>query len=178
MGVADFAKRIAESEVKERRIVDHAFTSGLLHDVGLIILATKKASVLDEAVARARAAQVSLFEVERDMLGLTHAQIGACLLELWGLPDAVVEAIGFHDLPSARPRDEFVEESADQLGGYASPRPAFAPLTAVHVANHFSEVQSSQDKEFDLRLDSNYLCQLGFDTHIERWRELCFDKSE
>lgn len=179
LSVADFAKRIAESEVKDRRLIDFSFTAGLLHDVGMIILATRRADLLDEAMYRSRTEHIPLFEAERYLLGVTHAQVGACLLELWGLPDAVVEAIAYHDAPSARPRVDVMANADHMVGGYAVTDPAarFSALAAVHVANHFSEVQTPVDGEDEAGLDTAYLDETGYTVHLEQWWDLCFKEN-
>ena len=46
-------------------------------------------------------------EGEFEVLGCDHAQAGAYLIGLWGLPDGVVEAIAFHHAPGSLPKDQF-----------------------------------------------------------------------
>ena len=181
LGVANFAKRIAESEVKEHRITDYSFTAGLLHDAGLIILATQKADELDEAIHRSRAEGIPLFKIELQIFGVSHAQLGACLLELWGLPDLVVEAIAYHEYPTARPEEDFFANE-EETGGYEGPGAAsespFTALTAVHVANHFAVAQSPGSEDYEAGLDMAYLAANGMDKQIERWWDLCFSQDE
>jgi HD-like signal output (HDOD) protein len=53
---------------------------------------------------RARREGRPTVEIERDELGVTHAELGAYLLGLWGLPDAIVEVTAWHHYPpSAAP---------------------------------------------------------------------------
>ena len=40
-------------------------------------------------------------ELEAEMLGVTHAEVGAYLLGLWGLPYPIIEAVAYHHNPSA-----------------------------------------------------------------------------
>jgi HD-like signal output (HDOD) protein len=40
-----------------------------------------------------------VFEAEEELLGTSHAEIGAYLLGLWGLPNIAVEAIAHHHRP-------------------------------------------------------------------------------
>jgi HD-like signal output (HDOD) protein len=48
-----------------------------------------------------------VFEVEEEMLGTSHAEIGAYLLGLWGLPNVAVEAIAHHHRPARIPHSSF-----------------------------------------------------------------------
>ncbi len=78
---------------------DALVTAALLHDAGrLAVLARLPARYL-EVLQASTAAGVGIEEAERDNLGATHAQIGAYLLSLWGLPAPIVTAVGHHHDP-------------------------------------------------------------------------------
>jgi len=77
-----------------------AVIAGLLHDIGWLVLASQMPDRLAAVIAAANEHR-SLEEVERDILGASHAEMGAYLLSLWGLPLSVVEAVlHHHDAPS------------------------------------------------------------------------------
>jgi HD-like signal output (HDOD) protein len=73
-----------------------AFVAGMLHDVGRLALAAAAPElfrrVRDEQTARAEPIDV----VERDVLDATHADLGAYLLQLWGLPLALIHPVARH----------------------------------------------------------------------------------
>ncbi|MBW2710073.1 MAG: HDOD domain-containing protein, partial [Deltaproteobacteria bacterium] len=75
------------------------FTAGLLHDIGKLILdqyAFEKFNlVMDRVVHEAKTS----IEVEDEMLGCNHTQIGGIAAMEWGLPQALVAAISFHHTP-------------------------------------------------------------------------------
>jgi HD-like signal output (HDOD) protein len=48
-----------------------------------------------------------VFEAEEELLGTSHAEIGAYLLGLWGLPNLAVEAIAHHHRPTRVPHSGF-----------------------------------------------------------------------
>ena len=64
----------------------------------------------------------SIEHIENDIIGATHAELGAYFLSLWGIPGPVIEAVAFHH----RPHD---------LGDAA-----FDAVGAVHVANYLARV--------------------------------------
>ena len=76
------------------------FSAGLLHDVGQLILATglpeEYAAVLQGAKDQGR----PVWQVEQEHFGATHADVGAYLLALWGLPNPIVEAVAMHHCPA------------------------------------------------------------------------------
>jgi HD-like signal output (HDOD) protein/ActR/RegA family two-component response regulator len=80
---------------------DDAWLAGLLHDIGYWILIQECPKELAGAIELARAEGLPLVECERRITGATHAEIGAYLLGLWGLPYAIVEAVALHHSPTA-----------------------------------------------------------------------------
>ena len=96
-----------------------------------------------------------LCSAEEEILGITHAEVGAYLMELWGLPSPIIEALAFHHDPSI----------------YGDNR--FSPLTAVHVANALEhEKQDETNDESQPAIDYKYLSGLGMNNRISYWKEI------
>jgi HD-like signal output (HDOD) protein/CheY-like chemotaxis protein len=89
------------------RIRDVTFVAALLHDVGSLILASKMPAKFFSAGSIARQRGCKPFEAEQELLGTSHAEIGAYLLGLWGLPELAVEAIAHHHQPIRIPHSAF-----------------------------------------------------------------------
>jgi HD-like signal output (HDOD) protein len=86
---------------------------------------------------------MSLSEAEKQIFEATHAEIGAYLLGLWGLPNSVVEAVAFHHIP----------------GQYQTE--TFTALTAVHIANAIQRVGYQPNAELPpCFYDVEYLTRL------------------
>ncbi|MEO8429502.1 MAG: response regulator, partial [Verrucomicrobiota bacterium] len=83
--VGALAKRIAQTENVDQAIVDEAFTAGLFHDLGKLLMATNLPNEYSGAQGLALKNKIPLWEVERELFGATHAEAGAYLLGLWGL---------------------------------------------------------------------------------------------
>jgi HD-like signal output (HDOD) protein/ActR/RegA family two-component response regulator len=98
---AQFAAAACKSLAGGRATPDDAWLAGLLHDIGYWVLIQECPDELAQAVELSRSQGLPLFECERQTTGATHAQIGAYLLGLWGLPYAIVEAVALHHTPLA-----------------------------------------------------------------------------
>lgn len=81
-----------------------AFTAGLLHDIGKVImnpvLTEDMRAAIDDHVKNQG---LRLFEAERKVVGSDHAEVGSCLLHMWRLPGRIVEAVANHHRPILSP---------------------------------------------------------------------------
>ncbi|HLK11742.1 MAG TPA: HDOD domain-containing protein [Candidatus Binatia bacterium] len=73
-----------------------SFIAGLLHDVGRLILHLSHPAAYAQLTRHDEATETALF-------GVTHAAIGGCLAERWGVERTIVEAVVFHHNPGASP---------------------------------------------------------------------------
>ena len=94
-------------------------------------------------------------DVERRLFGGPHAAVGGYLLARWSLPASVVEAVLHHHAPAQCREVEF------------------GPLTAVHVANVFAEVDLTDGEAELAGLDHVYVEQPGLTERLPRWIEAC-----
>lgn len=74
----------------------HAFTAGLLHEVGQLVLASARPADFRTALDDWESGDRELGTYEQARFDASHAQVGVGLLSLWGLPTAVIDAVGGH----------------------------------------------------------------------------------
>ena len=98
---------VAHSLAGNLPLADDAMLAGLLHNIGYWILLQECPEELRCSVDMATRQSISQADAERHVLGASHAQLGAYLLGLWGLPQAVVEAIAFQHAPEQIARTQF-----------------------------------------------------------------------
>lgn len=158
LSVGEFALKIARSETDDKRTRDDSFTSGLLHEIGLLILIAKMPDEFDKVRALVRERKMPLVNAEKEIIGTSHTEVGGYLLDLWGLPDPIVEAITFHKYPSGSACDEF------------------SALTAVHVADYFCHDKGTvSGSQPDVEIDTIYLQRHKLADSIEQWWNVCYE---
>ncbi len=79
------------------------FVSGLLHDVGHLVMYLKIPDRAREAMLTAARKSVDIEAAEREQIGFDHAELGGALLKAWGLPDTLVEPVRYHHAPQEAP---------------------------------------------------------------------------
>lgn len=154
------AAYIAKELVDDRpALQDNAFAAGLLHDLGKLILVGHLGDMFGKSLSTAGRDKKSVADVERDLIGVTHAEMGAYALGLWGLPAPVVEAVAHHHRPERA-----------QSG-------RFDLVSAVHVAARLAEEQLPTLGLPLEPLDIAYLGKLGVMDKLPAWREMAAEKA-
>lgn len=88
-------------------LADDAMLVGLLHDIGYWVLLQECPTEMAHILKLVIDSGVSFEQAERDVIGTSHAEVGAYLLGLWGFPYEVVEAVAFHHMPYTVPQRHF-----------------------------------------------------------------------
>jgi HD-like signal output (HDOD) protein/CheY-like chemotaxis protein len=144
---------VAKVIAPDAKKADEAFTAGLLHDIGKLVLAiaipNRVAEILTSSLKDGRPTHV----VELEALGVTHAEVGAYLLGLWGLPVPIVEAVAYHHAPTNVPHT------------------SMDTLATVHIADSLVAPHDSSEPYDPSRptLDPAYLEALGVASEVTRW---------
>jgi putative nucleotidyltransferase with HDIG domain len=142
--------KLAKRLMSNSRQSQNAFTAALLHDIGKLVLAVCIPEKFKKVQQTCKASGRSAHEVEAEMLGLTHAEVGAYLLGLWGLPYPIVEAVAYHHNPGAA-----LEQTFD------------IP-TAVSLANAFVE-EATRSRPITI---TEHLRTLGVIEKLPAWTEI------
>ena len=78
---------------------DQASLAAMVHDVGMLVLFSSKGRIYAKMERETRDEE-ALVTLEQEAWGLSHAEVGAYLLGLWGLPYPVVDAVAHHHNPA------------------------------------------------------------------------------
>lgn len=159
MATAQLARAVTLGEGLTGDRPDQAYMGGLLHNLGILLFASRMPEKFSQVLADLAADPTSSsLELERQHLGTTHAEAGAYILGLWNLPPRIVEAVALQHAPNVITYD------------------GFCGVSAVHVAAAvLGETAEPPSRHFAPALDLDYLGRLGVSAKIEPWRQLARD---
>lgn len=78
---------------------ERLFVAGLLHDIGNLVMYQTIPEQSNEALQRTHSEGIPLHIAEKEILGFSHADVGAALMQKWKLPDSLIEAVKYHHEP-------------------------------------------------------------------------------
>jgi len=143
--------RLAMAILRGHPDAARALLGGILHDLGILVRGMRGLEALLADFRTADAMGLSLHTVERKTRGFTHAEVGAALLGVWGIEEALVDIVrDHHVLPP--------------IGGQ--------PLdgaTAVYLANLLVAEADEGLENPRIDVDASWL---GVTAELPAWREL------
>jgi len=98
----------AEAVAKRTRRAkpEDAFTAGILHDIGRLVIRQVKPEKFEAAVALAQTGQCSLHAAELSITGVAHDDVGRALGEKWKFPAHLIDAVAGHHDPRLTLEDD------------------------------------------------------------------------
>lgn len=96
---AVLSQKLGEMVFENEGDAEVAFTTGLLHDLGKTVLNYSVLEQVQKIKEHIEKNNKSMAEAEKEILGVDHAEIGACLLRRWNFPERVVEGVEKHHKP-------------------------------------------------------------------------------
>lgn len=107
-----FTATLAKNLASKSRVLDseRLFVSGLLHDIGHLVIYTTLPNQASKILQRARNESVTVEQLEREIIGFDYAQVGCALLKEWKLPESLYMPVQCHT--QLRPEDDFALDSA------------------------------------------------------------------
>jgi len=130
-----------------------AIAAAMLHDIGHLVLSLsmpeQRLRVRDHAISH----DMPIAAAEQEIIGCTHADVGAHLLALWGLPQALVETVAYHHAPG---------EAGEST---------FSVTGALHVADWLVHPRDCADRLPLPEVDRAYLAKVGELEHLDEWEE-------
>jgi putative nucleotidyltransferase with HDIG domain len=143
--VAAIATRLPVSRPK----ADVTSIAGLLHDIGKLVLAARLPIQFERALKASHAENRPLYLLEEEMTGASHAEIGAYLLRLWGLPTVVVDAVSRHHHPIRNASDGPID---------------------ISLALHLAEMMEHEATSLEPSTLDDLWVSLGWNESLPAWR--------
>jgi HD-like signal output (HDOD) protein/CheY-like chemotaxis protein len=155
---AQLTAHIAARLPVPKHLADIAVVAGMLHDIGKLILAWKLSEHFEKVLSEARDVGCPVYEVEERVDGFSHAEIGAYLLGLWGIPYSVVEGVALHHGPNRVPHENF------------------DVVSAVYVANllahELDQASSADPAVYNLEKYHQEFAEMGIGEVLPQWRAM------
>jgi len=144
--------RVAALAYRIGRIhAEDAYTAALLHQIGRLILMTRLPDPYQDAIEMHEATGVPLRDAQRHVIGIDQDETTAYVLNMWGLPQRVIEAVAFFDAPALVPHNS---------------------VDVVDILHTAVALIGEQEGDDSLPLDQTHLEFLGAAALIEDWREV------
>lgn len=149
--VANGAMSLAILEGMDHSFQEAAFVGGILHDVGILVLAASFPEAYDRALEIAAQEHLHITMAEQRLFHISHAEIGAYLLGLWGIPLGTLESVRNHHLPvSLFP-------------------PGFTPALAVRAAEALLGERQTSPLFSSIPLQESEFEAIGLSNRLESW---------
>jgi putative nucleotidyltransferase with HDIG domain len=102
---AFYAYSLVNRFKRDKMLLDFAYVSGILHDIGKIIFSNVHPDLLSKLRNFSAERKIPKSTLENLSAGMNHAGIGALIAEKWNFPEELVAAIRYHHNPTAAPED-------------------------------------------------------------------------
>ena len=122
------------------------YIPGLLHDLGRLVMYLKLPGLMNDLLDQRESSGRVMHELEHEILGYSHADIGGCLLAFWKLPPSICEPVMTHHNPAEG--GEFMLSAC-----------------AVHIADAWvnSNLSDSSGDRCELDISDEALARVGVD---------------
>lgn len=151
----DIALKIAGLEKMSREKSENAMMASFLHDLGKLLLAEYFPDDYTSAIRMQKENSIKIQDAEKEIFGVTHAEVGAYLLGLWGLPESIIAGIAYHHSPSV-----FVGKELEICG-------------LIHIAELMAYHEELMPGRWDRLngIDAAYVDSIGLSGKISLWRD-------
>jgi putative nucleotidyltransferase with HDIG domain len=154
LDVSSMSRRMVKWITSDKNQIEHAMLAGFLHDVGKLIFAENLTEKYYQTINLSLRKRIPLYQAELDLLGTTHMQVGAYLLALWDLPDAVINSAAcHHTIQNCQDTQNLIE-------------------VAVHTANGLDyETNPKRQRGEPPVINQEIVAKFGLSKWVDDWRK-------
>jgi HD-like signal output (HDOD) protein len=157
---ASLTQRLCREKKLPGQAGEEGFLAGLLHEVGRFILIDNFPDQYQAACENARRTKTPLSARLREIFQATPPQISAYVLELWGLPGAIINSISHLDNPEGDPAS------------------GFSITSALYIADHLTSKKFPPDSFALEDWKVSYLQSIGCAGDIPVWEKISANPAE
>lgn len=130
----------------DKEMADSTFMCGMLHDIGKMVLIKNCKNEYEQIFNKLEDGKQSPIELEKKYFGLTHAEVGGYLVQVWGLSDDIIKAVQRHHNVYKALDEEFNKSAAVYIAN-AIDHKRHKKKIELH---HFSQAEQRQLEKLDL----------------------------
>lgn len=104
---SSFASHLLSDRNAKQEIIEQSIFCGIVHDLGNLVLARYAPEKWKHLQVESEKGEKTEVELEKEIMGITHSDIIAYLLAIWGFSDEQIAALAFHHTPSKTTESEF-----------------------------------------------------------------------
>lgn len=119
LSVAFGAQTVETMSTGKPKPSEETYMCGLLHDLGILLLDQFLSDHYPNVLEEASKFEKELYEIEQDILGIDHAQVGAILMQRWQLPQVMHEAILYQYTPCAEGQKKPILTKSVHIANFA-----------------------------------------------------------
>lgn len=164
--VAFYSRAIA-AMLKKRYVLDNSLLTGLLHDLGKIIILSTNKTLVNQIADQVKERKIKTSTIlEEISIGISHSTIGGLVAKKWNFPDYLVESIQYHHAPlNASPESMdivFVTYLANMLIGIED-RKYYYYYIEEDVLERFGINSEDKFNQFHTNIKKKYEMSTAFD---------------
>ena len=116
------------------------FMAGMVHDIGKMVFGYYFADLFKIVSNMVQNNGRSMYAIEKDILGINHAEVGAALATPWKLPETMIKVIGEHHEPNedANPMTVLIHaaDATSRSMGFAFKEPTQELIVSESALGH------------------------------------------
>lgn len=151
--VSRLSQKIALNLNRSDEELNNLAMASMLHDIGKIILIMNKKNEYRRIMKALKTEKTNLVTLEKEILGISHAEVGAYLLKRWNMPDEIVNIIQNHHNPR-----------------YALSE-CFNPASILYMANILANKKEYNHK-YDNDFDKGFLTKFDLIKYLPEWEKI------
>ncbi|MFZ5807078.1 MAG: HDOD domain-containing protein [Verrucomicrobiota bacterium] len=128
---------------------EQSFAAGIMHDLGRLVMLIRLPEQMRDILNRCQNDPRPIYNIEREVMGYDHAEVGGVLLECWNFPQSLANAVRYHHEPT-RSAQDFTDAALVHLGDIIAHAMEFGSSGEKHVPHCDSQVWAKLEMDTEI----------------------------